>query len=51
MSIQYYLGIVLLQYSGWTLTNKDQYYPAEVDIKSQKRNETIVKFKRELIIA
>ncbi|XP_034249577.1 uncharacterized protein LOC117650328 isoform X2 [Thrips palmi] len=36
-------------YSGWTLSNKDQYYPAAVEVKSQKRNETIVKFKRELI--
>lgn len=37
-------------YSGWTINNKDQYYPAEVEVQSHKRNETIVKFKRELII-
>lgn len=36
-------------YSGWTLNNKDQYYPATVVFKQQTRKEHIVEFQRDLI--
>lgn len=37
-------------YSGWTLNNRDQYYPATVEYISQTRKDIFVKFKRELIV-
>ncbi|KAK7604810.1 hypothetical protein V9T40_005996 [Parthenolecanium corni] len=36
-------------YSGWTINNKDQYYPATVVFKQQSRKEHVVEFQRDLI--
>ncbi|XP_075224883.1 uncharacterized protein LOC142326342 isoform X2 [Lycorma delicatula] len=36
-------------YSGWTVNNKHQYYPATVVFKQQNRKEHIVEFQRNLI--
>ncbi len=44
----WYLNFIL-QYSGWTINNKDSYYPATVVFKQQTRKEHIVEFQRDLI--
>lgn len=36
-------------YSGWTINNKDNYYPITVIFKQQSRKEHIVEFQRDLV--
>lgn len=40
---------LLLQYSGWTINNKNNYYPVTVIFKQQTRKEHIVEFNRSQI--
>lgn len=36
-------------YSGWTINNKDSYYPITVIFKQQSRKEHVVEFQRDLV--